>query len=98
MEADLHSVMREQRNKHCTTVEALYVLTRLLSMAPTTGWTFPKIDWSANRKKKTIVSVSSWKQMIRSMNEESYKEALTKIVGEGVGRDRRDRGANHPLS
>ena len=27
------------------------------------------------------------------MNEESCKEALTKIVGEGVGRDRRDRGA-----
>ena len=36
--------------------------------------------------------------MIRSMNEESSEEALTKIVGEGVGRDRRDRGANHPLS
>ena len=36
--------------------------------------------------------------MIRSMNEESSKEALTKIVGEGVGRDKRDRGVNHPLS
>ena len=98
MAADLHSVMREQRSKHCTTVEALYVLTRLLSLAPTTGWTFPKIDWSVNRKKKQLFQLVIENKMIRSMNEESSKEALTKIVGEGVGRDRRDRGANHPLS
>ena len=30
--------------------------------------------------------------MIRSMNEESSEEALTKTVGEGVGRDRRIEG------
>ena len=51
MAADLHSVMREQRNKHCTTVEALYVLTRLLSLAPTTGWTFQRsIDLLIEKK------------------------------------------------
>ena len=55
VEADLHSVIREQRNKHSITVDALDVFTTsLCSCSPTakTGW---KNLLSTNDKVKRLL-------------------------------------------